>query len=154
MPLAEFTRVIHVNLIGTFNMMRLAGAQMSKAAPLEDGERGVIISTASVAAFEGQIGQAAYAASKGGITALTLPVAREFAAFGIRVLTIAPGLFHTPLLSALPEEAQKSLGESIPYPRRLGAPEEFASLMAHMVENRFLNGEVVRLDGALRLPPK
>ena len=154
MPLAEFTRVIHVNLIGTFNMMRLAGAQMSKAAPLGDGERGVIISTASVAAFEGQIGQAAYAASKGGITALTLPVAREFAAFGIRVLTIAPGLFHTPLLSALPEEAQKSLGESIPYPRRLGAPEEFASLVAHMVENRFLNGEVVRLDGALRLPPK
>ena len=154
MPLAEFTRVIHVNLIGTFNMMRLAGAQMSKAAPLEDGERGVIISTASVAAFEGQIGQAAYAASKGGITALTLPVAREFAAFGIRVLTIAPGLFHTPLLSALPEEAQRSLGESIPYPRRLGAPEEFASLVAHMVENRFLNGEVVRLDGALRLPPK
>ena len=154
MPLAEFTRVIHVNLIGTFNMMRLAGAQMSKAAPLEDGERGVIISTASVAAFEGQIGQAAYAASKGGITALTLPVAREFAAFGIRVLTIAPGLFDTPLLSALPEEAQKSLGESIPYPRRLGAPEEFASLVAHMVENRFLNGEVVRLDGALRLPPK
>ena len=154
MPLAEFTRVIHVNLIGTFNMMRLAGAQMSKAAPLEDGERGVIISTASVAAFEGQIGQAAYAASKGGITALTLPVAREFAAFGIRVLTIAPGLFHTPLLSALPEEAQKSLGESIPYPRRLGAPEEFASLVVQMVENRFLNGEVVRLDGALRLPPK
>ena len=154
MPLAEFTRVIHVNLIGTFNMMRLAGAQMSKAPPLEDGERGVIISTASVAAFEGQIGQAAYAASKGGITALTLPVAREFAAFGIRVLTIAPGLFHTPLLSALPEEAQKSLGDSIPYPRRLGAPEEFASLVAHMVENRFLNGEVVRLDGALRLPPK
>ena len=154
MPLAEFTRVIHVNLVGTFNMMRLAGAQMSKAEPLEDGERGVIISTASVAAFEGQIGQAAYAASKGGITALTLPVAREFAAFGIRVLTIAPGLFQTPLLSALPEEAQKSLGDSIPYPRRLGAPEEFASLVAHMVENRFLNGEVVRLDGALRLPPK
>jgi NAD(P)-dependent dehydrogenase (short-subunit alcohol dehydrogenase family) len=154
MPLAEFTRVIHVNLIGTFNMMRLAGAQMSKAEPLEDGERGVIISTASVAAFEGQIGQAAYAASKGGITALTLPVAREFAAFGIRVLTIAPGLFLTPLLNALPEEAQKSLGDSIPYPRRLGAPEEFASLVAHMVENRFLNGEVVRLDGALRLPPK
>ena len=154
MPLAEFTRVIHVNLIGTFNMMRLAGAQMSKAPPLEDGERGVIISTASVAAFEGQIGQAAYAASKGGITALTLPVAREFAAFGIRVLTIAPGLFLTPLLNALPEDAQKSLGESIPYPRRLGAPEEFASLVAHMVENRFLNGEVVRLDGALRLPPK
>ena len=154
MPLAEFTRVIHVNLIGTFNMMRLAGAQMSKSEALEDGERGVIISTASVAAFEGQIGQAAYAASKGGITALTLPVAREFAAFGIRVLTIAPGLFLTPLLNALPEEAQKSLGDSIPYPRRLGAPEEFASLVAHMVENRFLNGEVVRLDGALRLPPK
>ena len=154
MPLSEFERVIRVNLIGSFNMMRLAGAQMSKADPLEDGERGVIIATASVAAFEGQIGQAAYAASKGGIASLTLPVAREFAAFGIRVLTIAPGLFLTPLLNALPEDMQKSLGDSIPFPRRLGAPEEFASLAAHMIENRFLNGEVVRLDGALRLPPR
>ncbi len=154
MPLSEFERVIRVNLIGSFNMMRLAGAQMSKADPLEDGERGVIISTSSVAAFEGQIGQAAYAASKGGIASLTLPVAREFASFGIRVLTIAPGLFLTPLLNALPEDVQKSLGDSIPFPRRLGAPEEFASLAAHMVKNRFLNGEVVRLDGALRLPPR
>jgi NAD(P)-dependent dehydrogenase (short-subunit alcohol dehydrogenase family) len=154
MPLGEFERVIRVNLIGSFNMMRLAGEEMSKADALENGERGVIISTSSVAAFEGQIGQAAYAASKGGIAALTLPVARELASFGIRVLTIAPGLFLTPLLHALPEDVQKSLGASIPFPRRLGAPEEFASLVAHMVENTFLNGETVRLDGALRLPPK
>lgn len=154
MPLGEFERVIRVNLIGSFNMMRLAGEEMSKAEALPNGERGVIISTSSVAAFEGQIGQAAYAASKGGIAALTLPVAREFASFGIRVLTIAPGLFLTPLLHALPEEVQKSLGASIPFPPRLGAPEEFAGLVAHMVENTFLNGETVRLDGALRLPPK
>ena len=154
MPLGEFERVIRVNLIGSFNMMRLAGEEMSKADALENGERGVIISTSSVAAFEGQIGQAAYAASKGGIAALTLPVAREFASFGIRVLTIAPGLFLTPLLHALPEDVQQSLGASIPFPRRLGAPEEFAGLVAHMVENSFLNGETVRLDGALRLPPK
>jgi NAD(P)-dependent dehydrogenase (short-subunit alcohol dehydrogenase family) len=154
MPLSDFERVIRVNLIGTFNMMRLAGAQMSKADPMEDGERGVIISTASVAAFEGQIGQAAYAASKGGIAALTLPVARELAGFGVRVLTIAPGLFLTPLMQTLPADVQKSLAESIPFPRRLGGPEEFASLVAHMIENRFLNGEIVRLDGALRLPPR
>lgn len=154
MPLGDFERVIRVNLIGSFNMMRLAGAEMSKAEPLEDGERGVIISTASVAAFEGQIGQAAYSASKGGIAALTLPAAREFAGFGVRVLTIAPGLFLTPLLQTLPEEIQKSLGDSIPFPRRLGGADEYAALVAHMVENRFLNGEVVRLDGALRLPPK
>jgi NAD(P)-dependent dehydrogenase (short-subunit alcohol dehydrogenase family) len=154
MPLSDFERVIRVNLIGTFNMMRLAGAQMSKADPMEDGERGVIISTASVAAFEGQIGQAAYAASKGGIAALTLPVARELAGFGVRVLTIAPGLFLTPLMQTLPVDVQKSLGESIPFPRRLGEPEEFASLVAHMIENRFLNGEIIRLDGALRLPPR
>jgi NAD(P)-dependent dehydrogenase (short-subunit alcohol dehydrogenase family) len=154
MPLSDFERVIRVNLIGTFNMMRLAGAQMSKADPMEDGERGVIISTASVAAFEGQIGQAAYAASKGGIAALTLPVARELAGFGVRVLTIAPGLFLTPLMQTLPVDVQKSLGESIPFPRRLGGPEEFASLVAHMIENRFLNGEIIRLDGALRLPPR
>lgn len=154
MPLAEFERVIRSNLIGSFNMMRLAGEEMSTAETLSNGERGVIISTSSVAAFEGQVGQAAYAASKGGVAALTLPVARELASFGIRVLTIAPGLFLTPLLHALPEDVQKSLGASIPFPRRLGAPEEFASLVAHMVENTFLNGETVRLDGALRLPPK
>ncbi len=154
LPLVEFERVIRINLIGSFNMMRLAGEEMSKAEALPNGERGVIISTSSVAAFEGQIGQAAYAASKGGIASLTLPVARELASFGIRVLTIAPGLFLTPLLQTLPEEAQQSLGASIPFPRRLGAPAEFASLVAHMVENSFLNGETVRLDGALRLPPK
>ena len=154
MPLADFERVIRVNLIGSFNMMRLAGAQMSKADPLPDGERGVIISTASVAAFEGQVGQAAYAASKGGIAALTLPVARELAGFGVRVLTIAPGLFLTPLLQILPEDVQKSLGHSIPFPSRLGGVEEFAFLVRHMVENSYLNGETIRLDGALRLPPK
>lgn len=154
MPLADFERVIRVNLIGTFNMMRLAGAEMSKAEPLADGERGVIISTASVAAFEGQVGQAAYAASKGGIAALTLPVARELANFGVRVLTIAPGLFLTPLMHSLPEDVQKSLGDSIPFPRRLGGAAEFAKLVTHMVENAYLNGEIVRLDGALRLPPK
>ncbi|OYU47917.1 MAG: 3-hydroxyacyl-CoA dehydrogenase [Rhizobiales bacterium PAR1] len=154
MPLGDFERVIRVNLVGTFNMMRLAGAEMSKAEPLADGERGVIISTASVAAFEGQVGQAAYAASKGGIAALTLPVARELANFGIRVLTIAPGLFFTPLMETLPPEVQKSLGASIPFPSRLGGAAEYASLVQHMVENVYLNGETVRLDGALRLPPK
>jgi NAD(P)-dependent dehydrogenase (short-subunit alcohol dehydrogenase family) len=154
MPLGDFERVIRVNLIGTFNMIRLAGSMMSGLEPLADGERGVIISTASVAAFEGQIGQAAYSASKGGIAAMTLPIARELANFGIRVLTIAPGLFLTPMMRTLPEEVQKSLGDSIPFPRRLGGAEEFASLVGHMVENRFLNGEIVRLDGALRLPPK
>lgn len=154
MPLGDFERVIRVNLIGTFNMMRLAGAEMSKAEPLADGERGVIISTASVAAFEGQVGQAAYAASKGGIAALTLPVARELASFGVRVLTIAPGLFFTPLMETLPPEVQKSLGASIPFPSRLGGAAEFAGLVQHMVENVYLNGETVRLDGALRLPPK
>ncbi len=154
MPLAEFERVIRVNLIGTFNMMRLAGTEMSTSEPLEDGERGVIISTASVAAFEGQIGQAAYSASKGGVAALTLPIARELAAFGVRVLTIAPGLFLTPLLKALPEPAQASLAQQVPFPVRLGAPEEFARLALHMVENRYLNGEIVRLDGALRMAPK
>lgn len=154
MPLAEFERVLRVNLVGSFNMIRLCGAEMSKAGPMADGERGVIVSTASVAAFEGQIGQAAYSASKGGIAALTLPVAREFAGFGVRVLAIAPGLFLTPMMGTLPEPVQQSLAASIPFPARLGGPEEFASLVAHMVENRFLNGEVVRLDGALRLPPK
>ena len=154
MPLEIFERVIRINLIGTFNMIRLAGAEMSVAEARPDGSRGVIVSTASVAAFEGQIGQAAYAASKGGITALTLPVAREFARFGIRVLTIAPGIFRTPLLEGLPPESQAALGASIPYPARLGEPHEFARLVIAMIENDYLNGEVVRLDGALRMQPK
>jgi NAD(P)-dependent dehydrogenase (short-subunit alcohol dehydrogenase family) len=154
MPLDAFERVVRVNLFGSFNMMRLAAAAMSVAEPDANGQRGVIISTASVAAFEGQIGQAAYAASKGGIVALTLPAAREFARFGIRVLTIAPGLFLTPLLEELPDEAKEALGASIPNPARLGKPEEFASLVLAMAGNDYLNGEVVRLDGALRMAPK
>jgi NAD(P)-dependent dehydrogenase (short-subunit alcohol dehydrogenase family) len=154
MSLEAFSRVININLIGTFNMMRLVAAAMSTLEPLEDGERGVIISTASVAAYEGQIGQAAYAASKGGIIALTLPAAREFAQFGIRVNAIAPGLFLTPLLNNLPPEAQESLGAGIPFPKRLGQPDEFARLVLHIIDNVFLNGEVIRLDGALRLPPR
>ncbi|MGE3247342.1 MAG: SDR family NAD(P)-dependent oxidoreductase [Beijerinckiaceae bacterium] len=153
MPLEEFIQVINVNLIGSFNMMRLAAAAMSKLEPLGE-ERGVIISTASVAAFEGQIGQTAYSASKGGIVALTLPAAREMAQFGVRVLAIAPGLFHTPLLAALPQEAQDSLASAIPNPRRLGKPEEFAMLAMQMVQNPYINGEVVRLDGALRMAPR
>ena len=154
MPLDAFERVIRVNLVGSFNMMRLAAAQMSTAEPDANGQRGVIISTASVAAFEGQIGQAAYAASKGGIVSLTLPAAREFARFGIRVLAIAPGLFLTPLLAELPDETRDALGASIPNPSRLGRPEEFADLVLAMVRNDYLNGEVVRLDGALRMQPK
>ena len=152
--LAEFEKIIRVNLIGSFNMMRLAGALMTKQEPLAGGERGVIISTASVAAFEGQIGQAAYSASKGGIAALTLPVAREFAQFGVRVLAIAPGLFLTPLLGSLPEAAQQSLASAIPFPSRLGDPAEYASLAVQCVENSYLNGEVIRLDGALRMAPR
>ncbi len=154
MPLEAFEKVIRVNLIGTFNMMRLVADVMSKADPDDSGQRGVIISTASAAAFEGQIGQAAYAASKGGIVSLTLPAAREFARFGIRVLTVAPGLFLTPLIEELPQETQDVLGASIPNPQRLGKPEEFADLVLAMARNDYLNGEVVRLDGALRLPPK
>ena len=154
MPLDAFERVIRVNLIGTFNMMRLVAAIMAEGEADDEGRRGVIISTASAAAFEGQIGQAAYAASKGGIVSLTLPAAREFARFGIRVLTIAPGLFLTPLIEELPEETQEVLGASIPNPARLGKPEEFADLVIAMARNDYLNGEVVRLDGALRLPPK
>lgn len=154
MPLEAFERVVRVNLIGTFNIIRLAAAEMSVAAPQPDGGRGVIVSTASVAAFEGQIGQAAYAASKGGIAALTLPVARELARFGIRVLIIAPGLFSTPLVAELPSETQAALASAIPYPPRLGAPEEFAKLVIAMIENDYLNGEVVRLDGVLRMQPK
>jgi NAD(P)-dependent dehydrogenase (short-subunit alcohol dehydrogenase family) len=154
MPLDGFERVIRVNLVGSFNMMRLAAAHMSVAEPDGNGQRGVIISTASVAAYEGQVGQAAYAASKGGIVSLTLPAAREFARFGIRVLAIAPGLFLTPLLAELPDEAREALGASIPNPARLGRPEEFAELVLAMVRNDYLNGEVVRLDGALRMQPK
>ncbi|WP_050479774.1 SDR family NAD(P)-dependent oxidoreductase [Herbaspirillum rhizosphaerae] len=154
MPLEDFSRIINVNLIGTFNMIRLAAAEMIAQEPLEDGERGVIVATASVAAYDGQVGQAAYAASKGGITSLTLPLARDLAQFGVRVMTIAPGLFLTPLLYKLPEEVQQSLAASIPFPKRLGKAEEFAHLAVHIVGNLSLNGEVIRLDGALRLPPR
>jgi NAD(P)-dependent dehydrogenase (short-subunit alcohol dehydrogenase family) len=153
-PLADFETVIRVNLIGTFNMIRLAAAAMARLAPLEGGERGVIISTASVAAYEGQIGQAAYSASKGGVVAMTLPIARELAQFGIRVNAIAPGLFLTPMLLGLPQEAQDSLGRSVPYPARLGEPREYAALAAHIVENAYLNGETIRIDGALRMQPR
>ncbi|HJS33127.1 MAG TPA: SDR family NAD(P)-dependent oxidoreductase [Alphaproteobacteria bacterium] len=154
MPLGDFARVININLIGTFNLMRLCGADMQKLDPLADGERGVIVSTASVAAYEGQIGQAAYAASKGGVVALTLPAAREFARFGIRVLAIAPGLFGTPMLLGMPQAVQDSLAAAVPYPTRFGTPEEYGKLVMHMIDNVMLNGEVVRLDGAIRLQPK
>jgi NAD(P)-dependent dehydrogenase (short-subunit alcohol dehydrogenase family) len=154
MPLEDFERVIRVNLIGTFNLMRLAATAMQSLAPLADGERGVIVSTASIAAFEGQIGQAAYASSKGGVAALTLPAAREFAQSGIRVLAIAPGIFATPMLRALPQEVQDSLGAAVPFPQRLGEPREFAALVMHCIHNSYLNGEMIRLDGALRLAPR
>ena len=154
MPLAEFERVIAINLIGTFNMMRLAAADMQNLPPLADQERGVIVSTASVAAFEGQIGQTAYAASKGGVAALTIPAARELSQFGIRVMAIAPGIFATPMLRALPQAAQDSLGASVPFPKRLGEPSEFADLVLSILRNRYLNGEVIRLDGALRMAPR
>ena len=154
MALADFDRVIRINLIGSFNMIRLAAAEMTKLEPLATGERGVMISTASIAAYDGQIGQAAYSASKGGIVGMTLPIAREFAQFGIRVLAIAPGLFLTPLLAALPQEAQDSLAAAVPFPHRLGDPSEFASLVMQMIDNAYLNGEVVRLDASLRMAPK
>jgi NAD(P)-dependent dehydrogenase (short-subunit alcohol dehydrogenase family) len=154
LPLSEFEKVITVNLVGSFNMMRLVAAALQSAPELDAHERGVIVSTASVAAYEGQIGQAAYAASKGGVMALTLPAAREFAQFGIRVNTVAPGVFRTPLLAGLPEEAQQSLAAAVPFPKLLGTPEEFAALVMHMVENRYINGETVRIDGALRMAPK
>jgi NAD(P)-dependent dehydrogenase (short-subunit alcohol dehydrogenase family) len=154
MPLADFERVIAINLIGTFNMMRLVAADMGKLDPLEDDERGIIVSTASVAAFEGQVGQAAYAASKGGVAALTVPAARELAQFGIRVMAIAPGIFGTPMLRALPQEVQQSLAASVPFPKQLGKPEQFADLVLHCVRNVYLNGEVIRLDGALRMAPR
>jgi NAD(P)-dependent dehydrogenase (short-subunit alcohol dehydrogenase family) len=154
LALAAFERVIRVNLIGTFNMLRLSAAAMSALDPLDAGERGVIVNTASIAAYEGQVGQAAYAASKGGVVAMTLPAARELARAGVRVMTIAPGLFHTPMVAQLPPEIQQSLGASVPYPTRLGEPEEFAALVEHIATNRFLNGEVIRLDGALRMAPR
>jgi NAD(P)-dependent dehydrogenase (short-subunit alcohol dehydrogenase family) len=153
-PLGAYEKVIRVNLIGSFNMLRLAAADMIALDPLEDGERGVIVNTASVAAYDGQIGQAAYASSKAGVVGLTLPAAREFSRFGVRVMTIAPGLFHTPMMAALPPEVQKSLGESVPFPPRLGMPEEYAALALHIIANRMLNGETIRLDGALRMAPK
>jgi NAD(P)-dependent dehydrogenase (short-subunit alcohol dehydrogenase family) len=153
-PLALYRKTIEVNLVGTFNVCRLAADAMARTEPLADGERGVIVNTASVAAFDGQIGQAAYASSKGGVVALTLPLARELARSGIRVLTIAPGTFETPMLASLPAEAVRALEADIPFPRRVGQPAEFADLVAHLVSNRFLNGEVIRLDGAIRMPAK
>jgi NAD(P)-dependent dehydrogenase (short-subunit alcohol dehydrogenase family) len=154
MPLEDFKRVIDVNLVGTFNVLRLFAAELARLDALADGERGVIVNTASVAAFDGQIGQEAYAASKGGLVALTLPLARDLAQWGVRVVTIAPGLFLTPLLFKLPDEVQQSLAASIPFPKRLGKPEEFAELAAHVIANGHLNGEVIRLDGALRMAPR
>jgi NAD(P)-dependent dehydrogenase (short-subunit alcohol dehydrogenase family) len=154
MPLDAFRQVVEINLIGSFNLMRLAAADMIALEPLADGERGVIVSTASVAAYEGQIGQAAYAASKGGIVALTMPAAREFARSGIRVNTIAPGLFATPLLLGMPQNVQDSLAASVPFPSRFGTPQEYAKLALHIIDNAMLNGETIRLDGALRMPPK
>ncbi|MES2017728.1 MAG: SDR family NAD(P)-dependent oxidoreductase [Pseudomonadota bacterium] len=154
MPLEDFARIVQVNLIGTFNVVRLTAAAMAAQEPMEDGERGVIVMTSSVAAYDGQVGQEAYAASKGGLTSLTLPLARDLAQHGIRVVTIAPGLFLTPLLHQLPQEVQQSLAAAIPFPKRLGKPEEFAALAAHVLGNLSLNGEVIRLDGALRLAPR
>jgi NAD(P)-dependent dehydrogenase (short-subunit alcohol dehydrogenase family) len=151
-PLAHFTRVIQVNLIGTYNVIRFAADAMAKNAG--EGERGVIVNTASVAAFDGQVGQAAYAASKGGVASLTLPLAREFSRIGVRVVTVAPGIFDTPLLAGLPEAARQSLAQQVPFPSRLGRPDEFAALVRHVIENEMLNGEVIRLDGALRMAPK
>ena len=152
--LEEFTRVIQVNLIGTFNCIRLTAALMAKNTPGAEGERGVVINTASVAAFDGQIGQAAYSASKGGIVGMTLPVARDLAELGIRVVTIAPGIFDTPLLGTLPEPVRASLAKQIPFPSRLGRPAEFAALALHIIENSMLNGETIRLDGAIRMQPR
>ncbi len=155
LPLEQFTRVIEINLIGTFNAIRLAAADMLALDPLGDsGGRGVIINTASVAATEGQIGQPAYSASKGGVSAMTLPLAREFASNGIRVNTISPGLFRTPMMFTLPPEVQKALGDSVPFPSRLGTPEEYADLAVHICQNDMINGETIRLDGALRMAPK
>jgi NAD(P)-dependent dehydrogenase (short-subunit alcohol dehydrogenase family) len=153
LPLADFTRVVQINLIGTFNVVRVAAAAMAGSEP-DDGERGCIVNTASVAAFDGQIGQPAYAASKGGVHAMTLPLAREFARYGIRVNTIAPGIMETPMLKGLPQDAQDSLGQQVPFPSRLGHPDEYAALVQHIAENSYMNGETIRLDGAIRMAPK
>jgi len=153
-PLDMFRKVVEVNLIGTFNMIRLVAARTSALEPLAGGERGVIVNTASVAAFDGQIGQAAYSASKGGVVGMTLPVARDLARSGIRVMTIAPGIFRTPMLAGLPQDAQDSLGQQVPFPPRLGDPAEYAALALHIVENQMLNGETIRLDGAIRMAPR
>jgi NAD(P)-dependent dehydrogenase (short-subunit alcohol dehydrogenase family) len=153
-PLLPFETILSINLIGTFNALRLAASAMSANEPGEDGERGVCVQTASIAAFEGQVGQIAYSASKGGVVGMTLPAARDLSQYGIRVNTIAPGLFDTPLLAALPEEARQKLGAGVPYPQRLGHPSEYARLACHIVENRMLNGETIRLDGALRMAPR
>lgn len=153
-PLEDFERVMRINLVGTYNVIRLAAARIARLEPLADGERGVMVNTASVAAFDGQVGQEAYSASKGGIVGMTLPLARDLAQWGVRVCTIAPGLFATPLMKQLPDEVQASLAASIPFPKRLGQPEEFAALAAHIVANGHLNGEVIRLDGALRMAPR
>lgn len=152
--LAAYTKVININLIGTFNAIRLASAVMAENQPDTQGERGVIINTASVAAFDGQIGQAAYSASKGGIVGMTLPIARDLSSYGIRVVTIAPGLFDTPLLAGLPDAAKQSLGQQVPFPPRLGQPDEYAALAKHIIENTMLNGETIRLDGGIRMAPK
>jgi NAD(P)-dependent dehydrogenase (short-subunit alcohol dehydrogenase family) len=153
-PLLPFETIVQINLIGTFNVLRMAATAMLRSEPLDDGERGVCVNTASIAAYDGQVGQVAYAASKGGVVGLTLPAARDLAQSGIRVVTIAPGLFDTPLLAALPEEARTALGRSVPYPPRLGLPDEYAALALQIVENRMLNGETIRLDGALRMAPR
>lgn len=154
LPLAEFRKVVEINLIGTFNVLRLAAAAMQANEPDENGQRGVIVNTASIAAYDGQVGQAAYAASKGGVVGLTLSAARDLAQWGIRVVTIAPGLFDTPLLAGLPEAARQSLGAQVPFPARLGRPSEYAALVKHILANPMLNGEVIRLDGALRMAPR
>lgn len=155
MPLADFERVIRINLVGTFNMTRLVAAQMMQQPPLsDDGERGVIVNTASVAAYEGQIGQVAYSASKGGVVAMTLPLAREFAKFGIRIMAIAPGIIATPMMTAMPDKVQQTLAAAVPFPSRLGDPQEYASLVQHIFENSYLNGSVIRLDAALRMQAK
>jgi NAD(P)-dependent dehydrogenase (short-subunit alcohol dehydrogenase family) len=154
MPLAEFNRVIQINLVGTFNVIRLALERMAGNVPNEEGERGVIVNTASAAAFDGQVGQPAYSASKAGVVGMTLPLARECAEYGIRVMTIAPGLFNTPMLALLPEPVREALGKMVPFPQRLGRPAEYAMLARHIIENPMLNGEVIRLDGAIRMAPK
>lgn len=154
MPLSFFNRVVQINLVGTFNVIRLAVEKMVNNTPNDDGEKGVIVNTASAAAFDGQIGQPAYSASKAGVVGMTLPLARECAAYGVRVMTIAPGLFHTPMLAILPEAAQEALGKMVPFPQRLGKPSEYAGLVQHIIENPMLNGEVIRLDGAIRMAAK